>query len=575
VEEGRETLKRSVSTLEPPSLRCLAMQGGPFAPPDVVKPPAPAWSEDDDSRAKSFCKDEKLETASSRRAFKVESPARLFGFADPEEIKKNIRAELLGEVKPYNVHDLYHESGFIQYIAKHDYFENITLAVISFNAVYIAVDTDWNKEDPLTSTGSRDLVDSPLFFQLMEHLFCAYFTMEWIIRFLAFRNKCDSLWDAWFVFDSFMVILMVGETWIMLVVASTMGLEGGSPLGNTGILRLFRLLRLARLMRMLRSLPELMILIKGMVKAMTSVLYVMGLLVMITYVFAIAFTQLTSGAEAGETYFANVALSMYSLLIHATFGDDLSDFAGALKTADLWPCLALAIVFICLASLTMMNMLVGVLCEVVSAVAASEKEESLSMKVIETMKKVLETLDSNEDKSISYKEFTGILEQPEALRCLKEIGVDPMVCLDFADLFFFADGKPTELSFEEFIDVMMNLRESNQATVKDLYNLWHQIKTYRQKDADGVQQSLENHCLRVEQKMEEKYDRLEVQLSHLLTELRTMGGSPPPGNSMKWGSLSNAAPATSSAAARRVTPAVYRRVPNHKSRDRWGGPGAQ
>merc|ERR1719272_2841479 len=105
------------------------------------------------------------------------------------------------------------------------------------------------------------------------------------------------------------------ETWVMLIVMAAMG-GGGSPVGGTSILRLFRLLRLSRLMRMLRSLPELMILIKGMATAMKSVAYVMALLVLITYVFSIAFTQLAVGTETiGDAYFANIAHSMYSLII--------------------------------------------------------------------------------------------------------------------------------------------------------------------------------------------------------------------------------------------------------------------
>merc|ERR1719274_141706 len=100
--------------------------------------------------------------------------------------------------------------------------------------------------------------------------------------------------------------MMVMETWVLLIVMAAAG-GGESPVGGTSILRLFRLLRLSRLMRMLRSLPELMILIKGMATAMKSVAYVMGLLVLITYVFAIAFTQLAVGTESlGDTFHANI-----------------------------------------------------------------------------------------------------------------------------------------------------------------------------------------------------------------------------------------------------------------------------
>merc|ERR1712167_342754 len=97
----------------------------------------------------------------------------------------------------------------------------------------------------------------------------------------------------------------------------------------------------SRLSRMLRSLPELMILIKGMVTAMKSVSYVMGLLILITYVFAIAFTQLAVGTETlGDDFFANIAHSMYSLLIYATLLDDLSYFTDALRF-EMWPLLVL------------------------------------------------------------------------------------------------------------------------------------------------------------------------------------------------------------------------------------------
>ncbi|CAE8591247.1 unnamed protein product [Polarella glacialis] len=70
-------------------------------------------------------------------------PGGVFAFSDPDSIKNNVRQSLL---KPdaYNVFDFYHESGFWQWFAKNPYFENTTLGVICLNAVYIAVDTDYN-----------------------------------------------------------------------------------------------------------------------------------------------------------------------------------------------------------------------------------------------------------------------------------------------------------------------------------------------------------------------------------------------------------------------------------------------
>merc|ERR1719499_2105203 len=89
---------------------------------------------------------------------------------------------------------------------------------------------------------------------------------------------------------------------------------GASAMGNASILRIFRLLRLSRMARMLRSMPELMILIKGMVAASRSVFFTMCLLVLVLYIFAIIMRQLSDGTKAGYFYYNSILGSMYSLL---------------------------------------------------------------------------------------------------------------------------------------------------------------------------------------------------------------------------------------------------------------------
>lgn len=405
-----------------------------------------------------------------------DSPALDFGLVAPSIIKENVKAAMTKKTKTKDVTDYYYTTGLFQYVARSTIFENTTLAVIALNAVYMAIDTDWNKEKPLEAQSTRDLEDSPWYFFSMEHLFCVYFTLELIIRFGAFARKRDCIKSGWFVFDSILVVLMVFETWLLLIIGSITGTRPGSVLGDTAVLRLFRLLRLSRLLRMLKSLTELRILVKGMLTAMTSVFYVMCLLVSVTYIFAIAFTQLAVGTETvGDKYFANVSLSMYSLLIHAAFMDDLAEFMNDLRF-EYWPLVALALIFVCFASLTLMNMLIGVLCEVVSAVASTERAENRSNQVQRKMETILKNLDENLDEMISYSEFTKMIAKPEALRCLQEVDVNPLAVIDFADMFFFEDGHCVELTFEEFMEVVMNLRDSNQSTYKDVLKLWMQIK---------------------------------------------------------------------------------------------------
>eukprot|EP00747_Dinoflagellata_sp_TGD_P142906 gnl/TRDRNA2_/TRDRNA2_176311_c0_seq14.p1 gnl/TRDRNA2_/TRDRNA2_176311_c0~~gnl/TRDRNA2_/TRDRNA2_176311_c0_seq14.p1 ORF type:complete len:505 (+),score=104.48 gnl/TRDRNA2_/TRDRNA2_176311_c0_seq14:214-1515(+) len=380
-------------------------------------------------------------------------------------MKERVRQTLLKK-EEYNVFDFYYKEGAAQAIAKHPAFENVTLAVISLNAVWIAVDTDYNH--------SETLLEAEWYFQLMEHFFCAYFTFEWVVRFLSFRRKLDGLKDGWFRFDSLLVLLMVVETWIFSIVG--LGGGGGNPLGGqTAILRLFRLLRLSRLLRMLKSLPELMILIKGMVTATKSVSYVISLLFIVTYVFAIAFVQLAPpGGYCQEVFFEHVPLAIYSLFMYGIFLDNLADFCNAIR-AESEIGMVLALLFIYFACMTVMNMLIGVLCEVITAVAATEREERMTTMVKEQMSNIVTGLDTDYNGKISYKEFTRILHIPDALLALQEVGVDPAGLVDFADLFFLEDGEYIELEFGRFMEMVLDLRGSNNATVKDIMNLWSQV----------------------------------------------------------------------------------------------------
>jgi len=384
-----------------------------------------------------------------------------------EEMKAKVRLAL--ETKVYNVFDFYHTEGLWQKIARSSLFENITLGVITLNALWIAVDTDHN-----TATS---LLTADYIFQLVDHGFCFYFSLEWFVRFQAFKRKRDGFRDAWFVFDSCLVFMMVGETWIMTTFTLLLGGGGSSVGGDASILRLFRLARLSRLARMLRSMPELMILIKGMMSSTGSVCSVMSLLVASLYIFAIVFTQLAAGTDMGKKYFPNVGKSMYTLLIHGAFTDDLSTLSTAIQKESV-PCLWFLFVFILLANLTVMNMLIGVLCEVVSLVSATEKEDMMVNFVTGKLQQILMSLDADNDMLISKDEFAQILTTPEAVKSLQEVGVDVAGIVDFTDFIFDEEGSPADqgdavqtLCFEDFMEVVLTFRGSNEATVRDIVEL--------------------------------------------------------------------------------------------------------
>merc|ERR1712125_309650 len=117
-------------------------------------------------------------------------------FVDGQQLKDSIRTAMLKQ--QYQVEDLYWEHGWMQSIARHHLLEKATLSVVVLNAIWIAVDTDNNK--------SSSLYDSKPVFIVAENVFCVYFSVELLIRFVAFRRKLDCFMDRWFVFDLFLVV---------------------------------------------------------------------------------------------------------------------------------------------------------------------------------------------------------------------------------------------------------------------------------------------------------------------------------------------------------------------------------
>lgn len=387
-------------------------------------------------------------------------------FLDTEEMKQRVKDAL---AKPsYTVFDFYYKTGLFQWIAKCQSFETATLIVIGFNALWLAHDTN--------SNNSSSLLDARIDFQIAEIFFCSYYALEWFIRFMAFERKCNCLRDGWFVFDSILVFLMVGETFVVTMLLLIVSQDGPTSFGfgNAGILRLFRLLRLTRMARMLRSMPELMILIKGMAAATTSVFFIMCLQLILLYVFAIAFTQLAADTQMGAYYFPNVLHSMYTLLLYGTFLDNLSSFCDEVG-AESGLCLALIFIFVLLSACTVLNMLIGILCEVVNTVTTVEKEEMTVLFVTNKLQKVLDELDSNNDGQLSKEEFEHILQVPAAARALEEVGVDPVSIVDCGN-FIFGEGGGTDLPFKKFMEVLLTLRSDNKCTLRDVISLRGQVK---------------------------------------------------------------------------------------------------
>jgi len=382
-------------------------------------------------------------------------------FPDREVVKEQVRQVI--SKQEYNVELLYHKTGFSQALARSNVFKNLTFFVIALNSLWIAVDTDLNKELLLPKAAWE--------FQVMENLFCAFFTFEIFIRFRAFRHKRDAMHDFWFMFDSILVVMMIWGTWAsyaMFLLTNSNDAVSGS-LANSSIfrlVRLFRLSRAARLARLLKDVPELMILIKGIAMALRAVFSTLVLLVLTIYIFAIAFTQLLSGTEVGSGCFDTVLEAMNCLLLNGVFADQANLITKMLEAH--WTYYVGILIYMVIASLTVLNMLIGVMCEVVSMVSQAETEAMVAQNLKDKISKMLHILDVDNNKGISQDEFRFLLQNPAAMRALTEVNVDALALVEFADFIFQDEG---DLTYGDFVDSLLQFRNDKAVMVKDLHDV--------------------------------------------------------------------------------------------------------
>ncbi|CAE7735786.1 Catsper1 [Symbiodinium sp. CCMP2456] len=384
--------------------------------------------------------------------------------AESEQLKKKLITRLV-EKGGATLEDFYWQDGCAQRVARSPLFHHATLFMIVLYAVWIAVDADGNP--------ASVLVDAPLEYQIPEHVFCTYFFVEWFIRFLAFQSKRMALRDRWFVFDTVLVSLNVAETWVLTIVLALSHSNADTALGGTSSLRLIRLLRLSRLARtarLLQLVPELMIVVKGMVACLRSVVVTACLLFCTLYVFGVVLKQMAEDSEGGRKYFSSVPQAMYTLLLHSTLLDAPAMVLSEL--AEIPAILFMLCIFI--SSLLLLNMLVGIMCEAVRQNFVTETAAVEEKFMTERVSSLLAQFDW-EDATITKDRFLAIMDNEKAAEYLQEAGIDVVGLVDLAEYIFQSDLHGYEfnrkLSFNDFMKLLLSLRGGNDVKLKDIIDL--------------------------------------------------------------------------------------------------------
>ncbi len=188
----------------------------------------------------------------------------------------------------------------------------------------------------------------------LDNFITVFFLVEISLRFLACDDKLRFFKDPWNIFDT------------IIVVGSLM------PLSETEMILVARLLRVFRVLRLVSIIPDLRFLINALLKAIPKMGYIALLMFIIFYIFAAVGSIFFE--RVNETLWGDIAVSMLTLFRVATF-EDWTDVMY--ETMEVYPLSWIFyIIFIFLTAFVFLNMMVGVVLDVMTQETAAKEHDA-------------------------------------------------------------------------------------------------------------------------------------------------------------------------------------------------------
>jgi len=167
-----------------------------------------------------------------------------------------------------------------------------------------------------------------------------------------------------------------------------------------------------------------------------------------------------------KEFFGSVRDSMVTLLVNGVLLDNISGLVRELIGVKNVAALAVFGIFVLLSALTVINMLIGVLCEVVVEVSAEEKETAAKEKMKKTLLVMLQELDADKSGQLSKSEVQSVICHPEAVAIMNDIQVDTQYLLDISEMLFTSEDSSLPISV--FMNIVLTLRGKRPPTMNDI-----------------------------------------------------------------------------------------------------------
>ena len=180
------------------------------------------------------------------------------------------------------------------------------------------------------------------------------FLFEIIVRFIAEPRKTRFFLNGWNIFDTLVVVVSL------------------IPIDNSEMALIGRLVRVFRVLRMVSIIPELRLLLNSLMRALPQLGYVVLLMFIIFYIYAAV--GATFYADINPTLWGDISISMLTLFRVMTF-EDWTDVMY--ETMVVYPLSWIYyMTFIFFTAFAFLNMVIGIVVNVLEDEHAKEREET-------------------------------------------------------------------------------------------------------------------------------------------------------------------------------------------------------
>jgi len=285
----------------------------------------------------------------------------------------------------------------------------------------------------------------------------------------------DRYWNS---FDFFIVLLSTFDT--VLSAAD----EGDSPLANISVLRIVRVVRIVRVLRIIRVMKffqDLRILLAAVVSTVKTAGFAFALILLIMYMFGIAITQLVAEhiveqENAGSPidadndllfFFGSIGWSVLSMFMTITGGIDWKDASTPLYEVSGGLAAVFFLLYVCIMSLCVMNVLLGIFCQCALDTAASDKENVIQLQLMEkerfvkTLKNLFADWDETGRGTCSIEAFEKHMMDETTMALLRSLEIEGRDAITLFDLL--DTDMSGEVDLDEFVTGCITLRGGAKA----------------------------------------------------------------------------------------------------------------